>query len=275
MLMTTDETARLVKTAQIGLRARDELAADSGDEPQRTTALRAAVRAGDDATDALVREHQGLVYSVARRMALYEGFEDAVQDGMTGLLRAIKTFDPEKGLWSVYATLWIRQHIQYGTPERTRVIIVPLGVWHDMNKIKPAITETGTRDAAVLAAATGIRESRVARALTAIDSPISLDAVFTWTEDGVPLYDRLPDEDATAPAAAAEEEDTVVKMRAALGMLDERSQRVLTAMHGIGCEQRTTAELAEELGVSRVYVNKIARLAMTQLQTSEAVASLR
>src|SRR3712207_2962936 len=99
--------------------------------------LSKAAEAGDDrARKRLVEKNLRLVVSVAKR---YRGmglpFEDLIQEGNVGLMRAVEKFDPDRGWrFSTYATWWIRQAVQRAVADKGRTIRVPVHMGDKIRK---------------------------------------------------------------------------------------------------------------------------------------------
>ena len=99
-------------------------------------------RVREAAYDQLVYGNSKLVFSIARRytnfgMSLY----DLLQEGFIGLMRAIETFNPQKGMLSTYATFWIRLTIIRALADQSRTIRIPVFTVGRMTHVNRILNE--------------------------------------------------------------------------------------------------------------------------------------
>ncbi|MBQ8415329.1 MAG: sigma-70 family RNA polymerase sigma factor [Clostridia bacterium] len=223
---------------------------------ERNTLLLERIQAGDEAAEAeLVEENLGLVRTVARRF-LDRGteYEDLVQIGTIGMIKAIRSFSLERGTaFSTYAVPLIvgeiRRHLRDDGPVKVSRIYKRQGVslLHEKNRI---LSEEG-REAGIaeLAQRCGISPEEAAISLDAI-SPVSSLSDFVYGEDSVTYEGVIADEE-------SEHESERICDRVALaqciGKLPPLWRKIVLMRYYRGMTQSETAQL---LGVTQVKVSR-------------------
>jgi RNA polymerase primary sigma factor len=241
-------------------------------------------QAGDQrARNKLVERNLRLVISVAKR---YRGmglpFEDLIQEGNLGLVRAVEKFDPERGhRFSTYVTWWIRQAIGRAISDKGRTIRVPV---HAGEKIRK-MTRTSNQLSAELgreptdqevAQRLGWKLDEVLEAKEAIpDATTSLNGPLGSGEDASELGEFIEDERTSDTAGEVMGEMESASFQEAIERLPERHRYVLLRRYGLDDrEPATLAELREELKVSRERVRQLQRSAEQMLKARGARGDL-
>ena len=323
-LLSAEQQTALAERIQIGLQADERLrqATTDGEEPADEPAaalspdefaeLEVKTADGKLAQDLLAKSNLRLVVSIAKR---YNGrglnFQDLIQEGNVGLLRAVEKFDHTLGFrFSTYATWWIRQAISRAIAYQARTIRIPVHMVETINRqmrterdlqqelkgeepspekialemgylepdvaaeVRKALEEKRpiSGDLKVILDQAAAKVQRIRRLSR---EPISLDMPVGAEENSF-LGDFIEDESIPAPVDSASRHMLQEQMSEILNDLPERERKVLSMRFGLeDGMSKTLEDVGKEFNITRERVRQIEARALRKLRHPQQSRKLR
>jgi RNA polymerase primary sigma factor len=252
--LTIDELARCIETITSG-QAKSQLAKR-------------------ELTEANLR----LVVSLAKRyMNRGLAFLDLIQEGNSGLMRAVEKFEYQRGFkFSTYATWWIRQSMSRAIADQGRTIRMPVHMFETVNKVlrttRLLVQRLGREPSSEeLAEQLEMPLEKVQQVLKVVKEPISLETPI-GDEEATSLGELIEDQLAPSPVEVAIQGNLAEHTRKVLATLTPREEQILLMRFGIGQKtDYTLEEVGKQFAVTRERIRQIEAKALRKLrQTGRA-----
>jgi RNA polymerase nonessential primary-like sigma factor len=233
---------------------------------------RRALRGDEAARQRMIESNLRLVVNIARRY-VNRGLPllDLIEEGNLGLIHAVKKFDPERGFrFSTYATWWIRQNIERGIMNQSRIVRLPIHIVKDINACLRAmrrLRQQNSRRPTMQELADYLeRDVADVERLVALHERVTLRANGRQEDGGGPV-DRLRAKRSAEPPLCAQRDDVNEIVDHWVCELNDKQRAVVERRFGLhGYRRATLEQIGEEIGVTRERVRQIQLDALKNLR---------
>ncbi|TXJ07211.1 MAG: sigma-70 family RNA polymerase sigma factor [Aeromicrobium sp.] len=284
-LLDAEQEVQLSQTIEVGLFAAHLLETGrvgraKGGAPSRATReeLEWLVAEGERAFATFIQANLRLVVSIARKYGRSQmPMLDLIQEGNTGLMRAVEKFDYAKGFkFSTYATWWVRQAITRGVAQQSRVVRLPVHVVEEINQVantrRNLERELGHEpDLDDIADVLGFTVERVTDLMSWGREHVSLDAPVD--DDGdTSLGDLIARDTVQGPDELVVNADSGQRMFELISILDAREADIIASRYGLADgRQQKLADIGRRHGISAERVRQVERQAIAKLREHASV----
>lgn len=249
--------------------------------PEEEIDLAMRIRNGDsEAANRLVEANLRFVISVAKQYQnLGLTLPDLINEGNIGLIKAAGLFDPTRGMkFITYAVWWIRQQIIQAISQSGRTIRIPVnksGLASKIAKAHEKLEQKLGREPSIdeLAHEMQLSAETIQGTIVCSSKSLSLDMPTGEDEDGC-MKDFLPDTSALMADTFSDLEDMRDDINHVLMILNERERNIIKMFYGIGGQEYSLEDIAEQTGLSSERVRQIKDKALRKLRQSSAISQL-
>ena len=279
-LLDAAAEVELSKTIEAGLYAEQLLAEGrigrrKGGAPMTATEaeLEWLAEEGRKAVTQFINANLRLVVSIARKYGRAQmPMLDLIQEGNTGLIRAVEKFDYAKGYkFSTYATWWVRQAITRGIAQQARVVRLPVHVVEELNQVGAARRTLERQlgrepEPEEIATELDMDLERVLDLLSWGREHVSLDTPVD--DDGdTSLGDLIAQETAPGPDSTFLDVESRDRLSHLVELLDDRAADIIRSRYGlVDGRQHKLADIGAKHGISAERVRQLEREALHKLR---------
>ncbi|HZX35989.1 MAG TPA: RNA polymerase sigma factor RpoD/SigA [Thermodesulfobacteriota bacterium] len=220
----------------------------------------------------MIEANLRLVVNISKRyMGRGLPFQDLIEEGNIGLIKAVERFKHAKGCkFSTYSTYWIRQSVERAILNQADIVRLPIHVSNDIFKMTKVGTEFRKKhnrepSTTELAADMGISGRYLKKLSIITRKSLSMDTALHDNTDET-LLDRLEDENALSPVDSISAEMKTEELKKWLSILDAKENKIIRLRFGINSEPETLEDIGKKLGVTRERIRQIETRALVKLK---------
>lgn len=231
----------------------------------------------------IIESNQRLIISIAKNYTGRGlGFNDLIQEGNIGLIKAVERFEYKKGFkFSTYSTWWIRQSITRAIADQSRIIRIPVHMTEVISKITKIVNEKKNKtfdsvNIKFLEKKLNIKKNKIIKVMEMSKDPLSYEGIISSNDKCLNRNEIIEDKKQISNEEKIYKKEFKIIVKNILNFLDDKEKKIIKMRFGIGYKsEKTLEEVGKVFNVTRERIRQIESKALKKIRNSSIMNLLK